>query len=199
MFGTGRPGSSFPVPGLILVLLVILYSFVTGRMVTGRHIYAVGGNRLAAELSGVNTKKVYFLVMLNMSVLAAFAGMMFVGRSTASGPFDGVGWELDAIAAVFIGGAAVSGGVGTVIGSMIGGLVMAVLNNGLQLMSAGSDVTQMIKGVVLLVAVALDVWQKNQGRASITGMFTRSKELATTTPTETVLIEEQGANRGEPR
>ena len=78
--------------------------------------------------------------MMNMSVLAAFAGMMFVGRSTASGPFDGVGWELDAIAAVFIGGAAVSGGVGTVIGSMIGGLVMAVLNNGLQLMSAGSDV-----------------------------------------------------------
>jgi putative multiple sugar transport system permease protein len=199
MFGTGRPGSSFPVPGLILVLLVILYSFVTGRMVTGRHIYAVGGNRLAAELSGVNTKKVYFLVMLNMSVLSAFAGMMFVGRSTASGPFDGVGWELDAIAAVFIGGAAVSGGVGTVIGSMSGGLVMAVLNNGLQLMSAGSDVTQMIKGVVLLVAVALDVWQKAQGRASITGMFTRSKEIAATTPTETVLIEDQVANPSELR
>ncbi len=196
MFGTGRPGSSFPVPGLILVLLVILYSFVTGRMVTGRHIYAVGGNRLAAELSGVNTKKVYFLVMLNMSVLAAFAGMMFVGRSTASGPFDGVGWELDAIAAVFIGGAAVSGGVGTVIGSMIGGLVMAVLNNGLQLMSAGSDVTQMIKGVVLLVAVALDVWQKTQGRASITGMFTRSKDITTTTPTETVL--HRGPGRATP-
>jgi putative multiple sugar transport system permease protein len=125
--------------------------------------------------------------------------MMFVGRSTASGPFDGVGWELDAIAAVFIGGAAVSGGVGTVIGSMIGGLVMAVLNNGLQLMSAGSDVTQMIKGVVLLVAVALDVWQKNQGRASITGMFTRSKELTTTTPTESALLEDTVANPGETR
>lgn len=190
MFGTGRPGSSFPVPGLILVALVIVYSFVTGRMVTGRHIYAVGGNRLAAELSGVNTKKIYFLVMLNMAVLAAFAGMMFVGRSTASGPFDGVGWELDAIAAVFIGGAAVSGGVGTVIGSMIGGLVMAVLNNGLQLMSAGSDMTQMIKGLVLLAAVAIDVWQKSQGRPSITGMLFRGKEASQTTPAETALIEE---------
>jgi putative multiple sugar transport system permease protein len=199
MFATGRPGSSFPVPGLILALLVILYSFVTGRMVTGRHIYAVGGNRLAAELSGVNTKKVYFLVMLNMSVLSAFAGMMFVGRSTASGPFDGVGWELDAIAAVFIGGAAVSGGVGTVVGSMIGGLVMAVLNNGLQLMSAGSDVTQMIKGVVLLVAVALDVWQKRQGQASITGMFARGKSAKDTTPTEASLLEEQPVPKGELR
>jgi putative multiple sugar transport system permease protein len=191
MFGTGRPGTSFPVPGLILAALVLIYSFVTGRTVTGRHIYAVGGNRLAAELSGVNTRRTYFLVMLNMSVLSAFAGMMFVGRSTASGPFDGVGWELDAIAAVFIGGAAVSGGVGTVIGSIIGGLVMAVLNNGLQLMSAGSDVTQMIKGLVLLAAVALDVWQKRRGQASITGMFTRNKEVATTTPTEAALLEDQ--------
>ena len=190
MFGTGRPGSSFPVPGLILVALVIVYSFVTGRMVTGRHIYAVGGNRLAAELSGVNTKRIYFLVMLNMAVLSAFAGMMFVARSTASGPFDGVGWELDAIAAVFIGGAAVSGGVGTVIGSMVGGLVMAVLNNGLQLMSAGSDVTQMIKGLVLLAAVAIDVWQKSQGRPSISGLLFRGKEASQTTPTETGLAEE---------
>lgn len=200
MFGSGRPGTSFPVPGLILAALVILYTFVTQRTVTGRHIYAVGGNRLAAELSGVNTRRTYFLVMLNMSVLAAFAGIMFVGRSTASGPFDGVGWELDAIAAVFIGGAAVSGGVGTVIGSIIGGLVMAVLNNGLQLMSAGSDVTQMIKGLVLLAAVALDVWQKRQGKASITGMFARNKEAATTTPTEAGLLEEQaGANPTEMR
>lgn len=200
MFGTGRPGTSFPVPGLILAGLVIVYSFVTQRTVTGRHIYAVGGNRLAAELSGVNTRRTYFLVMLNMSVLAAFAGMMFVGRSTASGPFDGVGWELDAIAAVFIGGAAVSGGVGTVIGSIIGGLVMAVLNNGLQLMSAGSDVTQMIKGLVLLAAVALDVWQKRQGRASITGLFTRGKEAAELTPAESSLVEEQvNAAKTEPR
>ena len=191
MFGTGRPGSSFPVPGLILGALVILYSYITSRTVTGRHIYAVGGNRLASELSGVNTKRTYFLVMMNMSILAGFAGMMFVGRSTASGPFDGVGWELDAIAAVFIGGAAVSGGVGTVVGSLIGGLVMAVLNNGLQLMSAGSDATQMIKGLVLLAAVALDVWQKSQNKPSITGLLYPSKKKdadavdVTTAPTKT--------------
>ena len=104
--------------------------------------------------------------MMNMSILAALAGMIFVARSTASGPFDGVGWELDAIAAVFIGGAAVTGGVGTVVGSIIGGLVMAVLNNGLQLMGIGADATQMIKGLVLLVAVAFDVYNKSQGRPS---------------------------------
>jgi putative multiple sugar transport system permease protein len=100
--------------------------------------------------------------------------MIFVGRSTASGPFDGVGWELDAIAAVFIGGAAVTGGVGTVVGSIIGGLVMAVLNNGLQLLGIGADMTQIIKGLVLLVAVAFDVYNKTQGKPSITGLLTRN-------------------------
>ena len=176
MYATGRPGTSFPISGLILVVLVLIYSFVSQRTVIGRHVYAVGGNRNAAELSGVKSKRVYFLVMLNMSVLSAIAGMMFVGRSTASGPFDGVGWELDAIAAVFIGGAAVSGGVGTVIGSMIGGFVMAVLNNGLQLMGVGADATQMIKGMVLLLAVAVDVLNKAQGRPSIIGYLTRGKK-----------------------
>ena len=117
----------------------MIYGFISSKTVVGRHVYAVGGNRHAAELSGVQSKKVNFLVMMNMSVLAGLAGMIFVGRSTASGPFDGVGWELDAIAAVFIGGAAVTGGVGTVIGSIVGGLVMAVLNNGLQLLGVGAD------------------------------------------------------------
>ena len=134
----------------------------------------MGGNRHAAELSGVQSKKVNFLVMLNMSVLAGLAGMIFVGRSTASGPFDGVGWELDAIAAVFIGGAAVTGGVGTVIGSIVGGLVMAVLNNGLQLLGVGADLTQIIKGLVLLAAVAFDVYNKSQGKRSITGMLMKN-------------------------
>ena len=97
--------------------------------------------------------------------------MMFVARSNASGPFDGVGWELDAIAAVFIGGAAVTGGVGTVVGSVVGGLVMAVLNNGLQLLGVGADMTQIIKGLVLLIAVAFDVYNKSQGRRSITGLL----------------------------
>lgn len=173
LFGTGRPGTSFPIPGVILVVLVIVYHFVTTRTTIGRHVYAVGGNRAAAALSGVNTKRTYFFVMLNMSVLAALAGILHIGRARASGPADGTMWELDVIAAVFIGGAAVSGGVGTVIGSIVGGLVMAVLNNGLQLMSVGADWQQMIKGLVLLAAVAFDVYNKNQGRPSITGALMR--------------------------
>ncbi len=164
LFGSGRPGTSFPIPGLILVILIILYYLITERTSFGRHVYAVGGNKSAAELSGVNVKRTYFLTMLNMSVLAAVAGILFVGRSTAAGPADGTSWEMDAIASVFIGGAAVSGGVGTVIATMVGGLVMAVLNNGLMLMGVGADKTQVIKGFVLLAAVAFDVYnKKNRG------------------------------------
>ncbi|GAA1920621.1 sugar ABC transporter permease [Arthrobacter gandavensis] len=174
LFSTGRPGTSFPVSGIILAILVILYVFISTKTVIGRHVYAVGGNLHAAELSGVQSKKVNFLVMMNMSILAALAGMIFVARSTASGPFDGTGWELDAIAAVFIGGAAVSGGVGTVVGSIVGGLVMAVLNNGLQLLGIGADLTSIIKGLVLLIAVALDVYNKSQGKPSIIGMMMKN-------------------------
>lgn len=164
IFGSGRPGTSFPVPGLILVILVIIYHTITQRTQFGRHIYAVGGNKSAAALSGVNVQKTYFLTMLNMSLLAALAGIMFVGRSTAAGPSDGTGWELDAIASVYIGGAAVSGGIGTVLATMVGGLVMAVLNSGLMLLGVGADRTQVIKGFVLLAAVAFDVYNKQQGR-----------------------------------
>ncbi|MDE9364972.1 sugar ABC transporter permease [Luteipulveratus sp. YIM 133132] len=184
MFATGREGTSFPIPGLILVVLVLVYGFITSRTVLGRHVYAVGGNRQAAELSGVKSRKINFLVIMNMSLLAAVAAIMFIGRSTASGPFDGTNWELDAIAAVFIGGAAVSGGVGTVAGSMVGGLVMAVLNSGLQLKGIGADATYMTKGLVLLAAVALDVWNKKQGRFSIIGALMNrgsSREPSTAT------------------
>ena len=173
LFATGREGTSFPVSGVILLALVILYSFITNNTVFGRHIYAVGGNRQAARLSGVKDRWVDFFVMMNMSVLASLAGMIYVARATASGPQDGNGWELDAIASVFIGGAAVSGGIGTVIGSIIGGLVMAFLNNGLALLGAGADVVSMIKGLVLLFAVGVDVWNKQQGRPSIIGFLTR--------------------------
>lgn len=174
VMASGRRGTSLPISALILGALVLIYGFISTRTVIGRHIYAVGGNRQAAELSGVRSKRVNFLVMMNMSMLASLAGMMFVARSNASGPFDGVGWELDAIAAVFIGGAAVTGGVGTVVGAVIGGLVMAVLNNGLQLMGVGADMTQMIKGLVLLTAVAFDVYNKSQGRRSITGLLMKN-------------------------
>jgi putative multiple sugar transport system permease protein len=173
LFAGGRPGTSFPLPGLILLALTLCYSFIMRQTVFGRHVYATGGALHAARLSGVNTQRVVFLVMLNMSVLAALAGLMFIGRATASGPFDGNNWELDAISAVFIGGAAVSGGVGTVIGSVIGGLVMAVLNNGLQLMGVGADLTQVVKGLVLLLAVAFDVYNKTQGRPSLMAALLR--------------------------
>ncbi len=168
LYGTGRPGTSFPVPGLILVILVVIYHIITEKTRFGRHIYAVGGNKNAAALSGVNVEKTYFLTMLNMSLLAAVAGILFVGRSTAAGPSDGTGWESDAIAAVFIGGAAVTGGVGTVMATMIGGMVMAVLNSGLMLLGVGADKTQVIKGLVLLAAVAFDVYSKRPGHVSLT-------------------------------
>ena len=180
LIASGTKG--FPVSGLILVALVIFYGFLSSKTILGRHIYAVGGNRHAAELSGVKSKKVNFFVMANMSMLAALAGMMFVARSNASGPFDGNGWELDAIAAVFIGGAAVTGGVGTVVGSIVGGLVMAVLNNGLQLEGIGADRTQMIKGLVLLLAVWFDLYSKRQGRPSIIGHLMRKRGGTPSTP-----------------
>lgn len=177
IFGTGRPGTSFPVPGLILMIMIIIYHIITQRTRFGRHIYAVGGNKSAAALSGVNVQKTYFLTMLNMSLLAALAGIMFVGRSTSAGPSDGTGWELDAIASVFIGGASVAGGVGTVLATIVGGLVMAVLNSGLMLMGVGADRTQVIKGFVLLAAVAIDVFNKQQGRQSIIGRLFPTKEI----------------------
>ncbi|MCL2784268.1 MAG: sugar ABC transporter permease [Propionibacteriaceae bacterium] len=169
IFGSGRPGTSFPVVGLIVLALILIYHTVTTRTPFGRNIYAVGGNKAAAALSGVNVARTYFFTMLNMSFLSSLAGILFIGRATAAGPDLGTGWELDAIAAVFIGGAAVSGGIGTIMGSMIGAMVMAVLNSGLMAMGVGADRTQVIKGLVLLAAVAFDVWNKQAGRPSIIG------------------------------
>ena len=162
-----------PVVGLILLALIIIYTFITQKMVFGRHIYAVGGNRNAARLTGVNTKRIDFLVMVNMGMLAGVAGMVYTAYLNAANPKDGTGFELDAIAAVFIGGAAVTGGIGTVVGSMIGGLVMGVLNLGLANMSVDQNLIQVIKGLVLLGAVAFDVLSKMQGKPSIIGMIQR--------------------------
>jgi putative multiple sugar transport system permease protein len=173
LFASGPVGTSYPVSGLVLAVLVLGYSFLTNNTPLGRHIYAVGGNWRAAELSGVNIRHVNFFVMWNMSVIASIAGMLWIARSVASGPGDGVGWELDAIAAVFIGGAAVSGGIGTIVGSIVGGLVIAVLNNGLQLLGVSADRVQMIKGLVLLIAVGVDVYSKRQGKPSILGILGR--------------------------
>lgn len=147
---------------ILLFILVMFYSFVMKRTVVGRHIYALGGNEKAARLSGVKTKKMTFWVFVNMGVLAALAGLVFAARLNAATPKAGVNFELDAIAAAFIGGASATGGVGTVIGAIIGGLVMGVMNNGMSLVGLGIDYQQGIKGLVLLLAVAFDIYNKNK-------------------------------------
>lgn len=148
---------------IILFLLIIGYTFLMNNTVHGRHIYAVGGNANAAQLSGVKTKKIKFMVFINMGVLAALSGLIFAGRLNAATPQAGNLFELDAIAAAVIGGASFTGGVGTVFGAVIGALVMGVLNNGMSLMGIGIDWQQAIKGLVLLGAVAFDVLNKNKG------------------------------------
>jgi putative multiple sugar transport system permease protein len=171
LFAGGRAGTSFPVVGIIAGALIIIYSFVTSSTIFGRHVYALGGNRIAAGLSGVKSRRVDFLLMMNMAVLAAIAGMVFVGNSNASGPSDGTGWELDAIAAVFVGGAAIFGGVGTVGGSIIGAFVLAFLANGLSLVGIDTNYVSIIRGLVLIAAVGFDVYNKTQGRPSLTGLL----------------------------
>ncbi|SER35376.1 multiple monosaccharide ABC transporter membrane protein [Gracilibacillus ureilyticus] len=148
---------------IIVFVLIIAYTFIMKNTVMGRHIYATGGNKKAADLSGIKTKRVVFWVFVNNGVLAALAGLMFAARLNSATPAAGNMLELDAIAAVFIGGASMAGGVGTVIGSIVGGLVMGVMNNGMSLISIGIDWQQFIKGMVLLIAVGFDVYNKNKG------------------------------------
>lgn len=147
---------------IILFVLVVLYSFVMKKTVMGRHTYALGGNEKAALLSGVKTKRVTFWVFVNMGALAALSGLIYAARLNAATPKAGVNFELDAIAACFIGGASASGGIGTVMGAIIGGLVMAVMNNGMSLIGLGIDWQQGIKGLVLLLAVGFDIYNKNK-------------------------------------
>jgi len=151
-----------PMVLVIVVALVVIYTFITTKTIPGRHIYAFGGNPKAAQLSGVNTKKVMFWVYTNMGMMAALAGIIFTGRLNSATPKAGVNFELDAIAACFIGGASTSGGVGTVVGAMVGGLLMGVLNNGMSIMGVSIDWQQAIKGFVLLAAVAFDVYSKSK-------------------------------------
>ncbi|MBU7596564.1 sugar ABC transporter permease [Streptomyces sp. P38-E01] len=151
-----------PVVLLILCALLIGLGFVMRNTVTGRHVYALGGNKAAAKLSGVKDKRVTFLVFVNMGTLAALAGCVYAARLDAATPQAGLMFELEAIAAAFIGGASMSGGVGKVMGAVIGGLVLGVLNNGMSLVGIGTDYQQVIKGLVLLAAVGFDVWNKRR-------------------------------------
>ncbi|MFF9864924.1 multiple monosaccharide ABC transporter permease [Streptomyces sp. NPDC013953] len=151
-----------PVVMLIMCALLIGLGYVMRNAVIGRHVYALGGNKAAAQLSGVKDKRVTFLVFVNMGVLAALAGCVYAARLNAGTPQAGLNFELEAIAASFIGGASMSGGVGTVMGAVIGGLVLGVLNNGMSLVGIGTDYQQVIKGLVLLAAVGFDVWNKRK-------------------------------------
>ncbi|GHJ43730.1 sugar ABC transporter permease [Catellatospora sp. TT07R-123] len=150
---------------VLLAVLVLAYSLLTDRIVFGRHIYAIGGNLNAASLSGIKVKSVTFWLFVNMGVLAAIAGMVFAGRLNQAGPTAGNGFELDAIAAAFIGGAAVQGGVGRVTGAITGGLIMGVINNGMSLIGAPTEQVMLFKGLVLLAAVAFDVYTKRRAGA----------------------------------
>ncbi len=154
-----------PIVLIILAVLILTYQVVTTRTVFGRHVYAIGGNLPAAQLSGVKVKKVNFWIFINMGLLSGVAGAVFSSRSNGAQPGAGNMFELDAIAACFIGGASTTGGVGRVTGAMVGGLVMAVMSNGMQLMGVPQSTQQIIKGLVLLVAVAFDIYNKRRAGA----------------------------------
>ncbi len=154
-----------PVVLIILSAVAILYGLVAARTVFGRHVYAIGGNISAARLSGVSVKWVTFWVFVNMGFLAGLAGVLYSSRMNGAQPAAGNSLELDAIAACFIGGASTTGGIGRIGGALVGGLIMAVLSNGMQLMGASSSTQQMVKGLVLLLAVAFDVYNKRRGGA----------------------------------
>ncbi|MCG5219985.1 multiple monosaccharide ABC transporter permease [Streptosporangium sp. KLBMP 9127] len=151
---------------VLLAFLVLGYSVLANRSVFGRRIYSVGGNLQAAVLSGIKAKSVVFWIFVNMGVLAAMAGVIFAGRLNQAGPTAGGSFELDAIAAAFIGGAAVQGGVGKVVGAITGGLIMGVINNGMSLIGSPSERVMLVKGIVLLAAVAFDVWTKRRAGAA---------------------------------
>jgi len=151
-----------PIILILLIALTLIYSYVAGNTVMGRHIYATGGNPKAAELNGLNTKQVIFWVYVNMGILAALAGMVFAARYNASTPRAEAGFELQAIAAAFIGGASPLGGVGKIVGAAIGAMMMGVLNNGLRLLGAGAEIQLIIIGLALLGAVIFDVYVKTK-------------------------------------
>ncbi len=153
-------------PNVLITMAVLIsaYTFLTNSTTIGRRIYALGGNEKAAKLSGINTERLTFFTFANMGMLAALAGLIFAARLNTATPKGGVAFELDVIAAVFIGGASMSGGVGKIIGAVVGAFIMGVMNNGMSILGIGIDWQQVIKGLVLLAAVIFDVYNKNKSR-----------------------------------
>jgi putative multiple sugar transport system permease protein len=147
---------------IVMLLLMLIYDFITSKTIVGRRIYALGGNEKAARLSGIKTERLAFYTFVNMGVMSALAGLIFAARLNTATPKAGLGFELDVIAACFIGGASASGGVGKVLGAVIGAFIMGVMNNGMSIMGIGIDWQQIIKGLVLLAAVCIDVYNKKK-------------------------------------
>lgn len=152
--------NGIPIVLILMSILIAIYHFITTRTVAGRQIYALGGNQKAARLSGINTKLVFFWVYVNMGLLSAIAGIVLSARNASATPKAGDGFEMDAIAACYIGGAATSGGVGTIIGAVIGAFTMGILNNGMSLVGLSTDIQKIVKGLVLLGAVTFDLLSK---------------------------------------
>ncbi|MCL2490480.1 MAG: sugar ABC transporter permease [Propionibacteriaceae bacterium] len=151
-----------PIILIILAVFIMVYGVVMGSSSFGRNIYAIGGNLLAAQLSGVKVKWITFWAFVNMGFLAGVAGVIFSARMNGAQPAAGVGMELDAIAACFIGGASTTGGIGRIAGAMVGGLIMAVISNGMQLAGLSQGLQPIIKGLILTLAVAFDLWNKRR-------------------------------------
>ena len=150
----------YPTVLLLMLVLTLVYNFICNRTVFGRSLYAIGGNRKAAALSGIKDRRNLFLVYVNMGLMAAVAALVYTARLNAATPKAGVAFETDAIAACFVGGAAVSGGSGTISGALIGCFVIAILNNGMSMMGVSADWQQTVKGLVILGAVVLDMIPK---------------------------------------
>lgn len=147
---------------VLMACLVGLYHFITTKTVAGRQVYALGGNAKAAKLSGINTEKVFFWVYTNMGILCAVAGIVLSARNASATPKAGDQFEMDAIASCYIGGAATSGGVGTIIGAVVGAFIMGILNNGMSLYGFSTDIQKIVKGAVLLGAVTVDLVSKRK-------------------------------------
>jgi len=154
--------SGIPFVLVLMVALVGLYHFITTKTVAGRQIYALGGNAKAAKLSGINTEKVFFWVYTNMGILCAVAGIVLSARNASATPKAGDQFEMDAIASCYIGGAATSGGIGTIIGAVVGAFIMGILNNGMSLYGFSTDLQKIVKGAVLLGAVTIDLVSKRK-------------------------------------
>ena len=150
----------YPTVLLIMLVLSLIYSFICNRTIFGRSLYAIGGNRKAAALSGIKDRWCMFLAYTNMGFVAAIAALVYAARLNVATPKAGTGFELDAIAACYVGGASVSGGAGTIGGALIGCLVIGILNNGMSLLGISPDWQQMVKGFVILAAVAFDLIPK---------------------------------------